>query len=166
MDTTTRLKFPLLAAGQSQKEIFHNEALTIADVLVAGSIEEDTVRNTPPTAPAAGQCWVVGDTPTGVFVGFAANLAAYTIGGWRFVAPVDGMAMTCPVSGIRLARRGGVWERGLERCLELRVNDQKIVGPRQAAIVYPAGGATVDSAARTTINAVIDALRAHGLIDP
>ncbi|MGL4312420.1 MAG: DUF2793 domain-containing protein, partial [Sphingomonas sp.] len=34
-ETTSRLALPLLAAGQAQKEMFHNEALALIDLALA-----------------------------------------------------------------------------------------------------------------------------------
>lgn len=39
-----------------------------------------------------------------------------------------------------------------------------VVGARGAAIAGPAGGGAVDAEARATLDAVLGALRAHGLI--
>ena len=47
---------------------------------------------------------------------------------------------------------------------ELRVANTRVVTKRQAAVTAPTGGATVDSEARTAINAIISRLQAHGLI--
>ena len=52
MDITTRLKLPLLAAGQAQKEAWHNEALLLVDRLLAGVIE-GAASATPPGSPTA-----------------------------------------------------------------------------------------------------------------
>jgi len=41
-----------------------------------------------------------------------------------------------------------------------------VVGPRGDAIAEPEGGSVVDAEARAVINAVLAALRAHGLIEP
>jgi len=41
----------------------------------------------------------------------------------------------------------------------------KVVGPRLPAIALPADGSTVDSEARSTLDAVLSALRSHGLIE-
>jgi hypothetical protein len=46
----------------------------------------------------------------------------------------------------------------------LKVGSDQVVGARGATITDPAGGGTVDSEARTAINAIIDRLQAHGLI--
>jgi hypothetical protein len=41
----------------------------------------------------------------------------------------------------------------------------QVVGPRAAAVSPPSGGPVVDSEARVTIEAILGALREHGLID-
>lgn len=46
----------------------------------------------------------------------------------------------------------------------LYVNGNQVVGPRGSTISDPTGGSTIDSEARTAINALIDRLQAHGLI--
>lgn len=45
-----------------------------------------------------------------------------------------------------------------------RINGTQVVGARQSAIANASGGATIDTEARTALNAVLAALRAHGLI--
>lgn len=42
---------------------------------------------------------------------------------------------------------------------------ESVIENQQAAISNPAGGATVDAEARTAIIAILDAMRAHGLIN-
>lgn len=68
-------------------------------------------------------------------------------------------------SGEVLLRRAGVWEPGVARVREVRVNSLKVIGARQAAIAAPTGGTTIDAGGRTTIAAMLVAMRAHGLID-
>ena len=48
----------------------------------------------------------------------------------------------------------------LQRLIDL----EAVIGPQQATISAPSGGTTVDTQARTAINALIAALQAHGLI--
>jgi hypothetical protein len=61
--------------------------------------------------------------------------------------------------------RGGAWEIGLLRGDAVVIGGEQVIGSRAAAIADPAGGATVDNEARTAIDAILDALREHGLIE-
>ena len=73
-DVTPRLGFPLLASGQAQKEITHNEALTQADMLVQAVVQA-VAPPAIPVAPQPGQCWIVGASPTGDWAGKAGQVA-------------------------------------------------------------------------------------------
>jgi hypothetical protein len=64
MGFTERLGLPLLAAGQAQKELTHNEALSLLDVAV-GRAAESAGLVTPPALPEPGQCWIVASGGTG-----------------------------------------------------------------------------------------------------
>jgi hypothetical protein len=148
METTNRLALPLLASGQAAKEIAHNESLFALDVLVSGAVEEPP-RNAPPASPVAGQAWIVGSSPSGIWAGKAGQVAGYTTGGWRLIAPVDGMNFLVKSTGTFAIRSAGAWKVGAQAA---------------AAIPDPAGGTTVDSEARTAIAAILAALRSHGII--
>jgi len=142
--TTPRLGLPLLAAGQAQKEVTHNEALVLIDAL-ASATSQAVPQNQPPTSPVVGQCWLVGPLPTGSWLGQAHALASWTIGGWRFV--------TMPVGArVILATNGACWRR--------------ISGGWQApqAVGAPSGGVIIDSEARAVISLMIVALTNAGLL--
>jgi hypothetical protein len=47
---------------------------------------------------------------------------------------------------------------------QFQVGGTRVVTTRQAAVAAPAGGATIDTQARTAINDIIARLVAHGLI--
>jgi hypothetical protein len=58
--------------------------------IVAGiehGIAVQSIANDPPTAPAADEAYIVGTTPTGVFVGHANDVALWTGTAWTFTAP-------------------------------------------------------------------------------
>lgn len=86
-NTTGRLLLPYILQSQSQKEVTHNEALNLLDVLLQ-AVAQDVGLNTPPGSPTVGQCWVVGSSPTGAWAGKANQIAqAVDGGGWYFVVP-------------------------------------------------------------------------------
>lgn len=111
-----------------------------------------------------GQCFVVADGATGAWAGNDGALAAFTEGGWRFVAASEGLRALNRASGETLLRRNGSWESGVVRAQEVRVGGQIVVRERQAAVATPSGGATVDAECRSAVVALLAALQAHGLI--
>lgn len=98
MSATSRLAFPFISPGQAQKELYHNEALQLLDVLVAAAVE-GLPTAAPPATPTIGLCYIVGGSSSGDWSGRAQQLAAYTSGGWRFIAPRDGMSALVRSSG-------------------------------------------------------------------
>jgi hypothetical protein len=164
MSVTPRLALPFLSPGQAQKEFFHNEALQTLDTLVAGSVEEGP-RTTPPTAPSLGAGYIVGSSPTGAWAGKSQSVAAFTSGGWRFLAAVEGMSLYVKASGSWATYRLGVWEIGTLRGSSVVLGGQQVVGGRAAAIASATGGTTIDVQARVVLDQVLAALRQHGLID-
>lgn len=164
MSRTPRLAIPFLSAGQAQKEFTHNEALQTLDALVAPAVEAPP-QASPPGAPTVGDCYLVASSPTGAWAGQAGKLAAFTAGGWRFIAPVEGLTVHVRASAQPATYRQGVWELGTLRGSSLMLAGQQVVGSRGAAIPSPSGGSTVDAQARATLGLVLDALRQHGLIE-
>src|SRR4051794_36969757 len=50
------------------------------------------ITATPPATPANGDCYIVGDAPTGAWVGHADDIAVYyATGGWLFIDPAVGV---------------------------------------------------------------------------
>ena len=72
-EATTRHGLPLLQAGQAQKEVTHNEALVLLDLLAHPAVEG--VLATPPAAPTPGQGWIIGAGATGAWSGQDGALA-------------------------------------------------------------------------------------------
>ena len=140
MNQSARLGLPLLAARQAQKEISHNEALALVDIAVAASVEA-TGSLAPPGNPIVGECHALGANPTGEWEGHAHALAGYTEGGWRFIAPVEGMRVYDKADGTIATFDGAQWMSA------------------PAAIADAVGG---DEVAK--INAILAALRDQGII--
>jgi hypothetical protein len=164
MSGTARLTLPFLSAGQAQKEILHNEALQTLDLLVCAAVEEGPLLS-PPTSPVVGACYIVGASPTSDWAGKAQCLAGYTSGGWRFISAINGMSAYVKADGVWANYRSGAWEFGALRGSALVIGGDQVVGSRLAAIASPAGGTSIDTEARTTIDQILAALREHGLID-
>ena len=162
-DASERFALPYLQPGQAQKELFHNEALTAIDMLLHPVVEGvDTV--TPPTAPAVGQGWAVGSSPSGAWSGHGHQLAVWTEGGWRFAAPVTGMSLWSAAAGLPVRWTGTGWLTGELAGARVRIGGVQVIGNQAPAIVDPTGGTTVDGPARATITTILQALRQHGLI--
>ena len=103
---------------------------------------------------------------SGVFAGHEASHAGYGDGGWRFIAPVEGLRLTEQASGVEVAYRGGAWTTGSVRANEVVVGANKVVGARGAAIPDATGGTVIDSQSRAALGLILAALRTHGLIQP
>ena len=143
-ETSARLGLPLMAAGQAQKEVTHNEALLILDSLIMPQ-SEAAPQNTPPVSPATGQCWLVGPAPTGDWSGQAHRLASWTEAGWRFADFPIGARVRLTGAGVSWARIPMGWQ--------------------SAPVVVPvSGGTVIDNECRTAIAGIISALVAAGLI--
>ncbi len=163
MDVTVRWALPLLYAGQAQKELFHNEALTVIDALLHGRAESADI-SVPPASPLIGQCWIVAAGATDAWADQTGRVACWSEGGWRFFAPQNGLSLFVADREHRMIHDGSVWRDGSLRADGLHIAGHQVVGGQMAAISAPAGGATVDDNARSAINAILGALRAHGLI--
>ncbi|MBJ7501800.1 MAG: DUF2793 domain-containing protein [Sphingopyxis sp.] len=117
MPTTPRLALPLLAVSQAQKEVTHNEALTLLDALLHAAVEAGPLA-APPASPVTGQCWLVDAVPTGAWAGNSHAIAIWTRrsrvdAGWRDHVDLPHgesreawhVALSPPVAGV------GPWER-------------------------------------------------------
>ena len=133
-------------------------------MLVAAAVEVPPLA-TPPATPVIGTCYIVGSSPSGAWSGHAQQLAAYTSGGWRFIAPRVGMNACVADSGSTAVFGGVSWEVGTLNGSQLVVGGLKVVGARGAAISAPTAGSTVDAEARTAIGQILSAMRQHGLIE-
>ena len=145
------------------KATTHNEALAIADIAIGAAIDGFLV-NTPPALPVVGASYVVGSAPTDAWGGQAFALAGYTEGGWRFIAPVDGLRAIDKATGETAVFRAGAWEKGQVRATQVLVGGNQVVGARLGAVADPAGGGTVDAEARAAVADILSRLRSHGLI--
>ncbi|PXW78146.1 uncharacterized protein DUF2793 [Blastomonas natatoria] len=144
MSHTPNFSMPLLHAAQSQKEITHNEALIIIDALLVGSVM--AVAGDPSMlTPANGEAWIIDESATGAWTGRASQIAIFSEGGWRFARPVAGMRMLDRAAGLLRTFDGTQW-----------------LAP--ASVDSPSGGTIVDLEARSSLVALLTALRHAGLL--
>jgi hypothetical protein len=162
-ERTSRVKLPLLVTGQAQKEVTHNEALILLDALVS-PVAQSVGATTPPSGPLVGQSWIVGTGASGLWLDHDREIALWTEGGWRFIVPFAGQSAWSIADTMPVQFLGGQWEKGVQNGEIFKVQGTKVVGVRQPAIAGPTGGATVDLEGRIALNAILAALRTHGLI--
>lgn len=108
MTTTLKLQLPHIITAQAQKEVTHNEALNLLDIFTRPTVLEKD-RNTPPASPTAGDCYIVGASPTGAFVGHAQQIACYTDSGWIFAAPFTWLDVVVEADQTRYVFDGSGW---------------------------------------------------------
>ena len=162
-EQTPRLSLPLLDAAQAQKEMTHNEALALLDI-AAQPVVQGMGVNAPPPQPVAGQCWITGPDPQGDWAGQPDRLAGWTNAGWRFLTPQPGWSARDATSLATVVRTSSGWEAGVVRGRILSTDGVQGGGPQAPAIAAPTGGSTIDVEARATLDAVLSALRTHGLV--
>jgi hypothetical protein len=160
---TDRLALPLLAAGQAEKELAHNEALLRLDI-VSQPVVESADLTAPPGSPLAGQCWIVATGASGGWAGRDGAIAGWTDNGWRFVMPAAGWRAWIVDRGNAVRYDGTGWTDEEVRGDGYFVAGDRVLAGRQAAIANPTGGTTIDSEVRATVAAILAALRGHGLI--
>lgn len=86
MTVTPRLSLPLLAAGQAQKHVTHNDALVRLDALIHLVVDSRS-QSTPPGSPSELSAYIVPADGTGIFAGRADQVALFEDGGWIFLMP-------------------------------------------------------------------------------
>lgn len=163
VETTARLGLPLLQPGQAQKEMSHNEALAGLDLAVQAAVESIGTTE-PPADPVPGQCWVVGDGASGAWAGRDGAVAGWTGSGWRFAVARAGLTVWSAEDGVFAIFDGSQWLLGDLNGQRLRIAGLQVVGEQRPAIADPGGGSVIDAEGRAAVVAVLEALRAHGLI--
>jgi hypothetical protein len=163
-ENSARFHLPLILPGQAQKELLHNEALALIDAALHPAVEAGPLT-VPPEAPREGACWLVAAGAGGAWAGRDGSLAAWTSGGWRFVAPQAGMCVWDKAAGLPRRWTGSAWNGGEVEAAKLVIDGRQVVGARQSSVPSPSGGTVIDAEARTSIEAITVALKSHGLID-
>jgi len=146
-ERSPRLALPYLFPAQAHKEVTHNASLAKIDMLVAPVVEG--VADSPvDLSPAAGQCWLVSDNPTGQWAGCNQHIAGWSGSEWVFQSPWAGLQVYARETGNRIFFVGGQWQTF-------------------SAPAFAEGGAVVDEQSRAVLSTLISTLRAIGVFtDP
>ncbi len=161
MPITPRLALPLLAAGQSQKDVTHNEAVLALDRLVALVVESRTAAE-PPADPAVGSAFIVPAAGVAAWGQPAGTLMHWQSSGWLAEAPRDGQTALVADEGVLLVHRGS-WQDALP-VAALSIGGRIVLGMPPAVIALPSGGSTVDVQARAAIADLLIALQQQGVL--
>jgi hypothetical protein len=111
MDAVTpNLNFPLIAAGQAQKHVTHNEALMQLDRVVQSKVIARTLA-APPASPLQGDSYIIAASPSGAWTGRAGEIATFDTGIWTFAAATAGMRVYVLAEQALLAYTGSGWQQ-------------------------------------------------------
>jgi uncharacterized protein DUF2793 len=108
MDTSSNLKLPFIAAAQAQKHVTHNAAILALDTMVQLSVL-DRDLTAPPTAPLAGDRYIVAGGATGAWENKDWQIAAWQDGAWVFYPATTGWLAWVEDEELLSAWDGGAW---------------------------------------------------------
>lgn len=108
-ETTVRHKLPYILAAQAQKHVTHNEALRLLDGLVNLHILAFDL-DTSPITPLQGNCYTVGNNPTGDWAQHASSIAYYIDGSWMFIEPFKGLRAFDETNNRLVHFDGNAWQ--------------------------------------------------------
>lgn len=144
-EQSARFALPLLVAGQGQKDIVHNEALTILDAIIHPVVQ--SMHADMPATPVVGHCWLVPFAAAGDWIGKDGDIAIWTAGGWRFSnLPMSTRVWVISENGFAYR---GVHGWKLEKAAE--------------RIEAPIGGSVIDIEGRAATAAIIERLTQLGI---
>ena len=140
-NATARHALPNLYVGQAQKEVTHNEALARIDALLHPVVESKVTAPVEGLSAASdGLCWLITAPATSIWADRGGQIARWSGGSWRYLQPVEGMAIWLKSTGKRLFYIGNDWFE-------------------PAPITTPSGGSIIDAEARSAITAILSHLR-------
>ncbi|ALK10112.1 DUF2793 domain-containing protein [Blastochloris viridis] len=108
MSDSPNLALPFLAAGQAQKHVTINEALSVLDALVHLTVlGKDATA--PPAAPADGDRYIIAAGASGAWAGHDGAIAAWQDGAWTFHGPKAGMRAWVADEAALYVYAGSAW---------------------------------------------------------
>jgi hypothetical protein len=160
MPNTPRLGIPLIASGQTQKDITHNEAILALDRIVALGVVSRSVT-APPSSVQSGSVYIVPASEGEAWGQPPGTMMQWQGSGWLAVAARAGQLALVVDEGIVLMFRQD-WQsfwpvKGLE------VAGRAVLGATPTNIPLPSGGSTMDTQARAAIAAIVSLLVQQGI---
>ncbi len=162
MSETIRHGLPLLAAGQAQKEVTHNEALLTIDRQLHLAVETRGLAF-PPAIAVAGSNYIVAAGAGGAWAGRAGTVATSDGYGWIFTQPVRG-CLAWVIDEAVFTVHDGIWSIGGWPVSALRIAGRVVLGASPVEILGPVGGTVVDTQTRAAFTLLVAALREQGVI--
>ena len=108
MTTSPNLGLPFIVPAQAGKHITHNEAIATLDTLTQLAVIDRDLAD-PPSAPVAGDRYIVGAPATGDWAAHETEIAAWDGTTWQFFAPADGWLAWLIDEGGLVAWDGAGW---------------------------------------------------------
>jgi hypothetical protein len=161
MPETPRLALPLIAAGQAQKDVTHNEAVLALDRLVALVVTSRSLM-VPPATPQSGACYIVPSVGEAAWGHPAGTLLHWQGGGWLPQLPRDGQIALLSDEGLMLIHRGS-WQAHWP-VAGLAIASRSVLAVPPVSLAAPSGGTTIDSEARVALAALLAALQQQGIV--
>ena len=159
--TTDHYGLPLIQTGQAQKDVTHNDAIGAIDSLLHLAVK--ATLGVQPTAPVAGQCWIIATAAIGVWAGRDGHIAAFTSAGWTWIIPGDGCLAWDKQAGVFAVFQNGSWNADRWPVRALMIDGKTVLGPAINGAITPSGGSVVDVEARVAVTALLTGLRNLGL---
>lgn len=132
-----------MPVGQAHKELFHNAALARIDFLIHPIVQ--AVETDPTTiTPVVGQSWLVGLGATDEWLDHDDQIAGWSGNGWQFFSPLPLMRVY-----IESADNFAIYRESLQLAIEAG---------------SPEAGSIIDVEARSSIDSILTALEAHGIV--
>lgn len=163
MNESSRWGLPLLAAGQAQKEITHNEAMLAVDRLLQLAVASRRAVE-PPAESVPGDLHIVGFAAVGPWADHVGELAAFDGRGWTYTVPRPGcLAWVIDEQEFTVFAADG-WSEGGWSASGFRIGGRSVLATAPIHVNAPLGGTTVDVECRSTLAALLGALRGQGVI--
>jgi hypothetical protein len=162
MNQTARHGMPMLASGQAQKEVTHNDALMMIDRRMQLAVVSRRLSS-PPSQAKVGSAFIVPGGAEREWIGQADRIASFDGYSWSFDTPQAGWLAWIADEGI-MSIYDGSWSDGAWPVTSLRIGDRSVFAGPPAAISGPAGGDVIDIESRRAIDQILTTLRAQGLI--